>query len=130
MRIKVSGSAVDEFVRTHTLVHPALIVRPDKSLVAVALERDQQQSTRRVAPGIAKAVIERFEANDVRSGRVPRQPANKTKIPERLTTLFIQADQSMYGVPPQELLSEMHSQLDLLHLPSAFRVHPALKGLW
>ena len=78
----------------------------------------------------AKAVIERFVPDDVRSGRVPQQPANETKIPRRLTTPFIQADQSMYGVPPQELLSEMHSQLDLLHLPSAFKVHPALKGLW
>ena len=78
----------------------------------------------------AKAVIERFVPDDVRSGRVPQQPANETKIPRRLTTLFIQTDQSMYGVPPQELLSEMHSQLDSLHLPSAFKVHLALTRLW
>ena len=60
----------------------------------------------------------------------PRKPWNVTKIPGRLTTLFIQTDQSMYGVPPQELLSEMHSQLDSLHLPSAFKVHVALTRLW
>ena len=60
----------------------------------------------------------------------PRKPWNVTKIPERLTTLFIQTDQSMYGVPPQELLSEMHSQLDSLHLPNAFKVHLALTRLW
>ncbi len=40
-----------QFLSTLTLVHPAMIARLDKSLVAVVLERGQQQCTRRVAPG-------------------------------------------------------------------------------
>ena len=47
VRIKLSGSAVDEFVRTHALGHPALIVRPDKSWVRLRVlpsgARDEEQ---------------------------------------------------------------------------------------